>query len=107
MLSDSSSPLLRIAAKIALTHHERWDGGGFPLGLAGDRIPIEGRITAVADVFEGLCIGNSDRWSLPLVECFDILLSYQGTYFDPKVVDAFVSCRQDVLRIQEEYYSMT
>jgi putative two-component system response regulator len=100
VLSSTKSPLLRMAARIALTHHERWDGKGYPLGIAGPRIPIEGRITAVADAFDSLCDGNSSRASHRLDDYFGMLEQHKGTRFDPDIVDAFSSCGQGLSSVQ-------
>jgi response regulator RpfG family c-di-GMP phosphodiesterase len=88
ILSDSESELLRMAATIALTHHERYDGAGYPSGLAGEEIPIEGRITAVADVFDALLSDRCYRKALPLEEVTRLIEEGRGTQFDPEVVDA-------------------
>jgi response regulator RpfG family c-di-GMP phosphodiesterase len=87
ILADSQSELLRIAATIALTHHERYDGGGYPRGLAGTEIPIEGRITAVADVFDALVSDRCYRPALPLEEAIAVMREGRGTQFDPQIVD--------------------
>lgn len=102
ILDAPRSPLLMMASRIALTHHERWDGSGYPLGLAGDDIPIEGRITAVADVFDALSSVRPYKPSYPVDKCFSILKAESGSHFDPKVVDAFLSQRDQVVRTQLE-----
>jgi putative two-component system response regulator len=102
ILDAPRSPLLTMASRIALTHHERWDGSGYPLGLAGEDIPIEGRITAVADVFDALTSVRPYKPSYPIDKCFSILSSESGSHFDPKVVEAFFSRRDDVVRTQLE-----
>lgn len=102
ILDAPRSPLLTMASRIALTHHERWDGSGYPLGLAGEDIPIEGRITAVADVFDALSSVRPYKPSYPIDKCFNILRSESGSHFDPKVVDAFLERRDDVVRTQLE-----
>jgi response regulator RpfG family c-di-GMP phosphodiesterase len=87
ILADSQSELLRIAATIALTHHECFDGSGYPRGLAGTEIPIEGRITAVADVFDALLSDRCYRPGLPLEEAVEVMRGGRGTQFDPRIVD--------------------
>ncbi|MGE0376253.1 MAG: HD domain-containing phosphohydrolase [Planctomycetaceae bacterium] len=94
------SPIMRMAQRIALTHHERWDGAGYPLGLAGEDIPLEGRITAVADVFDALSSKRVYKPALPLTKCFQILAEGRGSQFDPQVLDAFFSRRADILQVQ-------
>jgi putative two-component system response regulator len=102
ILDAPRSPLLTMASRIALTHHERWDGSGYPLGLAGEDIPIEGRITAVADVFDALSSVRPYKPSYPIDKCFNILRSESGSHFDPRVIEAFFSRRDDVVRTQLE-----
>jgi putative two-component system response regulator len=100
ILSAGGSAVLEMAAEIALTHHERWDGTGYPLGLAGKDIPLAGRITAVADVFDALSTRRSYKPAFPLDKCFAILREGSGTHFDSDVLDAFFAARQEVLAIQ-------
>lgn len=102
ILNAPRSPLLTMAARIALTHHERWDGSGYPLGLAGEDIPLEGRITAVADVFDALSSHRPYKPSYPIDKCFNIMRSESGSHFDPKVIEAFFSQRDQVVRTQLE-----
>jgi putative two-component system response regulator len=101
MIMDvESSPLITMASKIALTHHEKWDGTGYPLGLAGEDIPLAGRITAVADVFDALTSRRPYKPALPLNRCFRIMEEGRGTHFDPKVLDAFLACRDAVVAVR-------
>lgn len=97
---STDSPLLQLAARTALTHHEWFDGTGYPLGLSGHDIPLEGRITAVADVFDALTGKRSYKDAIPVERCFEILEEQRGTQFDPEVLDAFVSQRDKVIEIQ-------
>ncbi len=103
LLGAAQSPLIRLASRIALTHHEWWNGDGYPLGLAGTDIPIEGRITAVADVFDALASRRPYKPAYPVSKCFDILIENRGTQFDPEVLDAFIRRREDVVEVQIEY----
>lgn len=100
ILDGPSSPLLKLAAKIAQTHHEKWDGNGYPLGLAGEDIPIEGRITAVADVYDALSSARPYKKAFPRAKCFQILEEGRGTHFDPKVLDAFFNRSEDIIQVQ-------
>jgi putative two-component system response regulator len=91
IMSGSRSELLQLAATIAWTHHERVDGAGYPRGLAGDEIPLEGRIAAVADVFDALTRDRvyRPRWSR--ADAIGLLREESCTHFDPDVVDAFLA----------------
>jgi putative two-component system response regulator len=103
ILSGSKTDLLSIAATIALTHHERVDGGGYPYGLAGDEIPIVGRIAAVADVFDSLTSDKVYRKALSLKKAFEIMEEGRGTQFDADVLDLFMAERARVLGIKERF----
>jgi PAS domain S-box-containing protein len=95
LLSRSSSPVLQMAAVIAGTHHEWWDGSGYPNGLAGERIPLVGRVVAVADVFDAL---THERPYMPAWSVKQAIARIQrssGTQFDPRVVEAFLAVYED------------
>ena len=87
--------MLDLAATIALTHHERWDGKGYPRGLAGEAIPLEGRIAAVADVFDALTTDRVYRPALSVEEALRMMRDERGTQFDPLVLDALLAVVQD------------
>jgi DNA-binding NarL/FixJ family response regulator len=89
ILSGSDDPVLQLAATVALTHHERFDGGGYPHGLEGEKIPVAGRIAAVADVFDALVHDRVYRSAIPMGEAADLIREGAGTQFDPEVVAAF------------------
>lgn len=97
ILAGSSSALLHVAEQIAATHHERWDGTGYPHGLSGDQIPLVGRIVAVADVFDALTHRRPYKEPWPLEQAVAEVLSSAGTHFDPEVVAAFASLDHAVL----------
>ncbi len=103
VLQCGSSPVLQMAAQIALTHHEHWDGTGYPLGLASEDIPLEGRITAVADVFDALASKRPYKPPLPIDQCFAMIELERGQQFEPRIVDAFLSCRSQITAIQLQY----
>lgn len=90
LLSESPWPLLRLAREIALNHHERWDGSGYPHGLAGEDIPVSARIVAVADVYDALCHERSYRPAMSDAEALERVRAGSGSHFDPKIVDAFL-----------------
>lgn len=98
-----SSPMIKMARSIALTHHERWDGSGYPLGLTGEEIPLEGRITAVADVFDALSSRRHYKSAFPLDKCLNIIKEQSGTQFDPDVVSAFLRRTADIVDVQLEH----
>jgi PAS domain S-box-containing protein len=102
LLSSGSSRVLQMAALIAATHHERWDGAGYPNGLSGERIPLVGRIVAVADVFDALTHDRpyKEAWSLERA-CAEIERS-AGSQFDPRVVAAFLALRADLEMLGDE-----
>lgn len=89
ILGGSRFPLLHVAAEIALTHHERWDGSGYPRGLAGEAIPLVGRIVAIADVFDALIHARPYKPSWPVEDALAEIERQRGRQFDPAVVDAF------------------
>jgi cyclic di-GMP phosphodiesterase len=90
LLAGSGNELLELAATIAWTHHERWDGAGYPRGLAGEQIPLAGRIVAVADVFDAITSDRPYRAALSVDDALAIIAAQRGTAFDPDVVDAFL-----------------
>lgn len=100
MLHFRSSSLMMLAARIAQTHHERWDGLGYPSGLQNEDIPLEGRIVAVADVYDALSSKRPYKEPFPREKCFDFLREGRGTQFDPRVIDAFFDCADDIVAIQ-------
>jgi putative two-component system response regulator len=103
LLEAKDSPILALAAIISMSHHEKWNGSGYPQGLAGEAIPIEGRITAVADVFDALSSKRPYKAALPVEQCFQILEDGRGAHFDPRVLDAFLRRRDEVVEFQRHY----
>jgi putative two-component system response regulator len=81
---------MQMAEQIAMSHHERWDGSGYPQGLAGEAIPLPGRICAVCDVFDALLSARPYKEPWPYEEALDELRRESGRHFDPAVVDAFL-----------------
>lgn len=107
LLAAQASPLLRLAATIALSHHERWDGTGYPLGLKGDDIPLEARITSVADVYDALSSVRPYKKAMPREKCFAILEEGRGTQFDSRVLDAFFAASPEIIQIQLDLVDLT
>ena len=93
ILAGCGSGVLDMAAQIALTHHERWDGSGYPIGLAGEDIPLVGRITAVADVFDALISPRPYKHAWETDAALAYLYSQRGRLFDPRCVDALMHAR--------------
>jgi response regulator RpfG family c-di-GMP phosphodiesterase len=98
ILTGSSSPLMQVAETIALTHHERWDGTGYPVGLMGEAIPLQGRIAAICDVFDALLARRpyKERWSLE--DALSEMRSLAGTHFDPDLARAFLQIAPGLAR---------
>jgi putative two-component system response regulator len=104
LLSRGDSDVIDLAATIALTHHERFDGTGYPNGLRGDAIPIEGRIAAVCDVFDALTSPRPYRHSaFSVPEAVSIMRAQRGRAFDLEILDAFFGALDDVKRIRARY----
>ncbi|HWA84192.1 MAG TPA: HD domain-containing phosphohydrolase [Fimbriimonadaceae bacterium] len=89
ILANGSTELIRMAQTIARSHHERWDGNGYPDRLAGGAIPLPGRIVAIADVFDALITERPYKEAIPLAVAREIILDERGRHFDPELVDAF------------------
>lgn len=107
IIKDTFGHLLEVeyesmAYQVARYHHEKWNGNGYPDGLAGEDIPLCARIMAVADVFDAVSSRRCYREAMPLEECYRIIENGRGTDFDPDVVDAFMSERE---KIEEIYFS--
>jgi putative two-component system response regulator len=103
LLAGSDHELLELAAVVALTHHERPDGLGYPQGLTGDEIPLEGRITAVADVFDALMSNRVYRPALTLESTLRVLRAGRDTQFDSRVLDALLDSLPAVIAVRETY----
>jgi putative two-component system response regulator len=102
ILSGSDSSLIRFGAEIALAHHEKWDGSGYPNKLTGEAIPLSGRIVAVADVFDALTSERPYKAAWPLDKARKLLEDNSGSHFDPVCVAAFLAEWDAVLQIRAE-----
>jgi putative two-component system response regulator len=100
LLRNQASPVLQLGAEIALSHHERWDGTGYPRGLGGAGIPLSGRIVALADVFDALTTVRPYKPAWPVERAVDQIVADAGTHFDPDVVSAFTSSLDRLLSIK-------
>jgi putative two-component system response regulator len=103
ILSRTRSPLLDMAAQIAYTHHEKYDGTGYPRGLAGEQIPLVGRIAAVADVYDALTSPRPYKEAWSPGAAADYLVKGSGSHFDPVCVQAFLEGWDEVLDIQQQF----
>ncbi len=101
ILGRSRVPLFQLAAEVALTHHERWDGSGYPRGLVGEAIPISGRIVAVVDFFDALTMDRCYRKAFSDEVALGMLVQQRGVAFDPRIVDAFASHVDDMTALRE------
>jgi putative two-component system response regulator len=99
ILAGSHDPLLRLAEIIALSHHERWDGTGYPNGLAGTGIPLSGRIVAVADAFDAITNDRPYRKAMPFDAALDEIRRHRGTQFDVDVVDALLELAPSMYQV--------
>jgi len=103
ILSGHKSELLEMASVIALTHHEKWDGSGYPQGLAGEEIPLTGRIVSLADVFDALTSDRPYKKAWKVEAAVEYLNENSGSHFDPQLVDIFMSSLDQVRQITKEY----
>ncbi|WP_016957678.1 response regulator [Catenovulum agarivorans] len=103
ILGECESGLLKLAQSIALTHHEKWDGTGYPNGLAGEDIPLEGRIVALADVFDALTSERPYKKAWSIEKTVEFVQSQSGIHFDPKLVTALVQNLPEFLVIKEKW----
>jgi putative two-component system response regulator len=100
---ENRDPVLEMAATIALSHHEKWDGSGYPQGLAGEAIPLESRVVAVADVFDALTSSRPYRPARPEEEALTIMDATVGTHFDPRVHAAFTRSLPEIRAIRDRF----
>ena len=98
--AQSDTPLFNMAREIALCHHEKWDGSGYPNGLAGESIPISARVVAIADVFDALTSRRPYKSPWSLEKTFAYLRDNAGTHFDPQLVDTFIGLKDEVSEVQ-------
>jgi putative two-component system response regulator len=103
LLAGSNSPLIQMAATIALTHHEKWDGNGYPRGLKGEEIPIVGRICAVCDVFDALTSERPYKHAWSIDESMAELHRGAGSHFDPRLVSLFARELSEIIYIRQQY----
>ncbi len=107
ILDGDNSPLLTLAREIAISHHEKWDGSGYPYGLKGEAIPISGRIVALADVFDALTSERPYKKAWSLEASLDYIQNNSGQHFDPKLVTYFVQLLPQILAIRTRFAEPT
>ncbi len=103
LLKESESRLLQAGATIAVSHHEKFNGSGYPFGTSGKNIPLFGRIVAVADVFDALTSERPYKKAWPIERARELLLEQRGSHFDPECVEAFLSSWEEVLAVHTQY----
>jgi putative two-component system response regulator len=101
ILGQSRIPLFQMASLVALTHHERWDGAGYPSGLAGEAIPLCGRIVSVVDFFDALTMDRVYRPAMSDDVALQMLADQRGNAFDPRLVDCFLAHRAEMIALRE------
>tara|TARA_R110001583_G_scaffold6499_1_gene32796 strand:- start:15341 stop:16324 length:984 start_codon:yes stop_codon:yes gene_type:complete len=103
ILGESDSDLIELAKIVAMTHHEKWDGTGYPKQLKGEEIPIEGRIVALADVFDALTSVRPYKDAWPIEQAVDFITSQKNKHFDPELVDLFVQELDQMIKIKNRW----
>ncbi len=101
ILGNSSSPLLQAAETIALNHHERWDGSGYPNGLVADKIPLSARMCAIADVYDALTTPRPYKKEISPEDAFRLIIGASGTLFDPELVQVFQDEFQSFIKVKK------
>jgi len=102
ILGNSKAKILQVAEQIALSHHEKWNGKGYPRGLSGENIPLVGRIVALADTFDALTSKRPYKEPYPVAIALEIIKKERGQHFDPDVVDVFLENIDEILKIKSE-----
>ena len=105
ILENAKAELLKVSESIAFTHHEKWDGSGYPRGLKGESIPLSGRIVALADVFDALTTKRVYKPAFSLEESMKIIKEGTGRHFDPKIVQAFNNSIEKILAVKAQFSS--
>ncbi len=103
ILGGQTCPLLNMARSIAISHHEKWDGSGYPNGLKGEEIPLHGRIAAIADVFDALTTQRPYKEAWPVEKALNLLNEESGKHFDPKLIELFMASLPEILEIKQSF----
>ena len=104
IIGADGSELLNMAREVALSHHEKWDGSGYPRGLQGEAIPIAARIVALADVFDALTSERPYKKAWSVDDAIALIRDQSGHHFDPRLVDAFLRCLPAILEVRERWH---
>jgi putative two-component system response regulator len=102
ILKGSDAEIIQLGEVIAMSHHEKWDGSGYPHKLKGLEIPLAGRITAVADVFDALTSKRPYKEAFSMEQFWPVIREGRGSHFDPAVVDAFFAIQDEILAIKKQ-----
>lgn len=103
IIGEDGSDLIAMARDVALYHHEKWDGTGYPGGLKGDAIPVAARIAALADVFDALTSERPYKRAWSIEEANDLIREQSGRHFDPELADAFFRCQEQILKVRDRF----
>lgn len=106
LLQGDASDLMRMAREIALSHHEKWDGSGYPAGLSGEAIPLSGRIAALADVFDALSSTRPYKKGWPMDSVLKMISDNSGAHFDPELVQVLIDTLPEIMAIREQFAEM-
>jgi cyclic di-GMP phosphodiesterase len=101
ILRGSPSVVLQMGETIALTHHERWDGSGYPYGIKGEEVPVPGRICALADIFDALTTRRPYKDEIPVAEAYELIVDNSGVLFDPALVGAFSENFDEIVKFRQ------
>ncbi|GLP97259.1 HD-GYP domain-containing protein [Paraferrimonas sedimenticola] len=102
IIGDDGTPLLKMAREIALNHHEKWDGSGYPNGISGEEIPLSARIVAIVDVYDALTSQRPYKSSWDQQQTLELIQSESGRHFDPEIVDVFLGSITEIQKVQTE-----
>lgn len=100
---ENPSPLMEMAKAVAITHHEKWDGSGYPNSLIAKEIPLVGRIIAIADVFDALTSKRPYKPAWTIERAIELIQNESGKHFDPELVDCFIDNMDEILAIKEKF----
>ncbi len=103
IIGNQRSELMTLAREIALNHHEKWDGNGYPCGLGGDEIPVSARIAAISDVFDALTSQRPYKEAWSIEKAVALISEESGRHFDPAIVEIFIDNIDEIIEIKERY----